>query len=164
MTDEAAQRAAVVAEALSWIGTPYHARARIKGRKGGVDCALFLAEVYERAGVIERVTPPHYPQDWHLHCAEGDERFVETILSRAVEFPGPPQPGDVVSYKIGHAFAHAAIVTGPWPAIVHSDLDARCVIKADGTKGRHAHENTGRPRPVRFFTLWPGPIAPVAMP
>ena len=32
-----ASRAAVVAEAIAWLGTPYHHRARIKGV--GVDCA-----------------------------------------------------------------------------------------------------------------------------
>ena len=33
---ELAQRLAVVAEAESWLGTPYHHEARIKGH--GVDC------------------------------------------------------------------------------------------------------------------------------
>jgi cell wall-associated NlpC family hydrolase len=157
MTDEATQRAAVVAEALSWRGTPYHPRARVKGKQGGVDCALFLAEVYQRAGMIARVDPPFYPPDWHLHCREGDERFLGVILSTgAAEFAGPPQPGDVVAFRIGHAFAHAAIVIAPgWPKIIHSDLEARCVTLADATRGRHAVQNDGRMRPVRFFTLWP---------
>jgi cell wall-associated NlpC family hydrolase len=152
---EAEQRAAVVAEALAWEHTPYHPKARIKGRRGGVDCALLLAEVYERAGVIRRINPPHYPPDWHLHCQEGDERFVDTILSTgAVEFAGPCSPGDVVAFRIGHAIAHAAIVVA-WPRIIHSDLEARMVIRADATRGRHAIGNDGRPRLTRFFTVWP---------
>ena len=39
-----AQRAAVVAEARSWIGTPYHHAADVKGH--GVDCAMLLIRVY----------------------------------------------------------------------------------------------------------------------
>ena len=35
---EAETRAAIVAEAMSWIGTPYHSHARIKGV--GVDLSL----------------------------------------------------------------------------------------------------------------------------
>ena len=149
---EAEQRAAVIAEAVSWLRTPYHHAARVKGH--GVDCAMLLAEVYERAGVLDHVAVQHYPRDWHLH--RKDERFVSYILPRAVEIAGPPMPGDVVTYQIGLGFAHAAIVNEPgWPASIHSDMDARCVTLGDGTEGRHAWRNDGKRRAVRFFTLWP---------
>jgi cell wall-associated NlpC family hydrolase len=36
-------RAAVVREAESWIGTPFHHAARVKG--AGIDCLMLLAEV-----------------------------------------------------------------------------------------------------------------------
>lgn len=147
-----AQRAAVVAEALSFIGTPYHHMGRIKGSKGGVDCAMLLAEVYHRAGVIAHVEVAHYPPDWHLH--RRDERFLAYLLDRAMPTE-TPQPGDVVTWRIGLGFAHAAIVVDPgWPAIVHSDMTAGFVLRSDGTRGRHAHARDGTPRPVRFFTLW----------
>jgi len=158
MTGEAAQRAAVLAEALSWRGTPYHHMGRIKGRNGGVDCAMFLAEVFERAGVIDHVTVGHYSRDWHLH--RRDQRFLSYILPLAQEIAGPPLPADVVTYAIGHGFAHAAIVIEPgWPRIIHSDMDARCVTFADGLTGRHAVEGNGQLRQVRCFTLWPGAMA-----
>nr|WP_294564470.1 hydrolase [uncultured Rhodopila sp.] len=151
---ETAQRAAVVDEAREWLGTPYHHMGRVKGRAGGVDCAMLLAEVYERAGLIDHIEVQHYPRDWHLH--RRDERFVGYILPRAVEIPGPPKRGDVVTYAIGLGFAHAAIVNEPgWPAIIHSDMDARRVTLADGTRGRHAVQKDGTLRPTRFFTLWP---------
>src|SRR5262249_43477037 len=50
MTELDPRRAAVVAEAESWIGTPFHHAARVKG--AGVDCLMLLAEVYERAGIV----------------------------------------------------------------------------------------------------------------
>jgi len=148
------QRAAVLAEAATWIGTPYHHEGRIKGRSGGVDCAMLLAEVYERAGMIAHVKAAHYPRDWHFHASEeGAQRFLSYILPHAVEIPGPPQSGDVVTYHIGKGFAHAGIVVR-WPEIIHSDMDARCVTRADGTQGRFAVQRNGEPRPVKFFTLW----------
>ena len=62
-------REQVLAEALEWLGTPHRNFARSKG--AGVDCGLFLAEVYERAGVMPHVEPVPYPADWHLHHSEG---------------------------------------------------------------------------------------------
>lgn len=151
---EAEQRLAVVREAKAWLRTPYHHMGRVKGRDGGVDCAMLLAEVYERAGVVPHIKVETYPRDWHLH--RKDERFLSYILPRAVEIKGPPRQGDCVTYHIGLGFAHAGIIINPgWPAIIHSDMDACCVTEADGTFGRHAIERNGAKRAVRFFTLWP---------
>ncbi len=57
-------RQAVIAEAVTWIGTPFHHAARVKG--AGVDCLMLLAEVYERAGAAPHVVPPFYVQDWDV--------------------------------------------------------------------------------------------------
>lgn len=158
----AAQRLAVVTEARAWIGTAYHHMGRVQARRdaagrvtdrGGVDCAMFIAEVYERAGVCPRIAVEHYPRDWHLH--RRDERFLSYILPRAREVTAPGV-ADVVTYHIGLGFAHAAIILTPgWPAIIHSDMDARCVVLGDGNRGRHAVERNGHPRAMRFFSPWP---------
>jgi cell wall-associated NlpC family hydrolase len=151
---EADGRAAVLAEAQEWLLTPYHHQGRVKGANGGVDCAMLLAEVYERAGLIPHVSASHYPRDWHFHASqEGAQRFLSYILPHAVEIPGPPGPGDVVTYHIGKGFAHAGIVV-EWPEIIHSDMECRRVIRADGTQGRFAVQGNGEMRPVKFFTLW----------
>ena len=59
------RRLQVIAEAETWLRTPYHHMGRIKG--GGTDCLMLLAEVFEAAGVIPRIEVPFYPPDWHLH-------------------------------------------------------------------------------------------------
>ncbi len=152
---EAAQRMAVVTEALSWLGTPYHHMGRVKGRHGGVDCAMLIAEVYERAGIIPHLDVAFYPHDWHLH--RRDERFLGYILPHAHPIEAP-LVGDLVTFRFGLGFAHAAIVVFPgWPRIIHSDMDARCVTLADGTAGRHAHERSGAERERKFFSIWGGP-------
>jgi len=127
-------RAAVVAEARGWIGTPYHHRANVRG--AGVDCARLLIEVYAAAGVIEAFDPGDYPPDWHLHRSE--ERYVEVIGRFAAEIsPDPAQirPADVLVWRYGRTFSHGGIVTGEpgrapptgWPWIVHAFAPSRLV-------------------------------------
>jgi hypothetical protein len=67
-----ATRAAVVQEALTWLGTPYHHHARVKGV--GVDCAQQLCAVYEACGCVPHIDPGNYAHDWHLH--RGEEVFI----------------------------------------------------------------------------------------
>lgn len=67
----------VLTEALSWQGTPWHHQGRVKGV--GVDCLMFLAEVYERAGVIPHADPGNYARDWHMH--RSDELFMGGVLA-----------------------------------------------------------------------------------
>jgi cell wall-associated NlpC family hydrolase len=110
-------RGRLVAEAESWIGTPYRAAQRVKGRDGGVDCLTFVVEVFERAGVIPHYVVPYYPQDWHLH--RDDERYLAGVLDYAREIAGPPAPGDLVLFRFGRCFAHGGIVSA-WPMMIHA--------------------------------------------
>ena len=59
-------RETILREALTYLGTPYHAQGRMKGV--GVDCATFLCEVYEKAGVIPHVDPGY--EDLRLETLE----------------------------------------------------------------------------------------------
>lgn len=137
---EAEVRSAIVAEAHLWLRTPYHHRGRVRGV--GVDCAMLLAEVYERVGLVPRIEAEYVP-DWHMH--RDRERYLE-FLERYADEVAVPAPGDAAVWRFGRTFSHGAIV-----------IDGRQVI--------HAHR--GRPveiasmeetylasRPVRFFSLW----------
>lgn len=108
---EPQQRAAVVAEALSWLKTPYHHHGRIKGEQGGVDCLMLLAEVFERAGMVPRVEPGEYARDWHQH--HSDELYMQGLMAYAGQLRADeiPQPGDIVLFKFGLTYSHAGIVT-----------------------------------------------------
>ena len=140
----AKRRKAVVAEAASWIGTPFHHAARVKGQ--GVDCLMLLAEVYERAGVVSRIEPPFYVPDWHLHREA--ERYMEGLLEHARTIDGPPLSGDIALFRFGRTFSHGAIVTD-WPRLIHAYW-ALGVVWGDATlyplKGRE----------VRFFSPFAG--------
>src|SRR3954471_15572119 len=65
--DEVDQRRAVIEEAWSWVGTPYHHRAGIKGLNGGVDCAHFPYRVYHEVGLLPELDLGDYPPDWFFH-------------------------------------------------------------------------------------------------
>ena len=104
----------IVEEAKTWLGTPFHHRAIIKGV--GVDCAHFLIGVYSSLGIVQKFEPADYPPDWHLH--QGAEKFLGYIKERATRVHDP-QPGDVVMFKFGRCASHSAIVV-EWPRIIHA--------------------------------------------
>ncbi len=102
-----AQRLEIVNEATSWIGTPWHHEARVKGV--GVDCVMLLCEVYERVGLLPHVVPARYPQDIMLH--KGQEVVLGYLDLYGAEVE-TPQLGDVVVYRFARSFSHAGIYAG----------------------------------------------------
>lgn len=137
-----APRAAVVAEAETWLRTPYHHRAHLKG--AGVDCAWLLIEVYASLGMIDRFDPGEYPMDWMMHRDE--ERYLHWVeqYGRRVE---APKPGDVAVWRFGRTFSHGAIVAA-WPRIIHAYRRDHMVLYGDASKGDLAT------REVRFYSLF----------
>ncbi len=141
---EAEERAAVVAEAHTWLNTPYRDCAMVKG--AGVDCAYLLKAVFEKTGLESPIPVEPYSPQWYLH--RNDELYLTKVLERAREITeAEAQPADVVLYKFGRCFAHGAIIVGAgFPEIIHAFKQAGIVTLGDGTLG---HLN-GRER--RFFT------------
>jgi NlpC/P60 family putative phage cell wall peptidase len=141
-------RAAVVREAKTWIGTPFHHAARVKG--AGVDCLMLLAEVYERAGVTAgRINPPFYVPDWHLH--RDAERYMEGLL-RYARPVNTPKPGDIALFRFGRTYSHGAIIT-EWPRLIHAYWSIGVVW---GDAGLFPLAG----RAVRFFTPFGGARCP----
>ncbi len=119
----------MIVEALTWIGTPYHHAARVKG--AGVDCLTFIAEVYERVGIVPHQQIPFYRPDFFRHSKE--ETYLEGLLrnGKVVEFP---LPADIAIFKWGRIFGHAGIVID-WPRMVHC-VGGSGVIEARGNTGK----------------------------
>lgn len=153
------QRMAVVAEARSWISTPYHhmgSSRQIKGRqlKGiGIDCAQILIETYAAAGVIDWFDTGPYAPDWNLHRSE--ERYLSFVPDRARELPvdAIPGPGDFVVWLHGRTFSHGGIVT-QWPLLVHAYHTSEIVEEADYTKELKLQYIGTTPRPMKKYTMW----------
>lgn len=138
----AADRAAVVAEAMSWLGTPWHHGGRIKG--AGVDCVQFLAGVYHACGLLPEIDTGDYPPDWMFHRDE--ERLLYGLREYATEID-VPQPGDIVVFKFGRCYSHAGIVVEA-PTMIHAYRDERGVVIGDLDGGAFA----GRAR--KYFSVW----------
>lgn len=148
MLNHSVTRAQVVAEARSWIRTPYHHNALVKGPHGGVDCAMLMAGVYGNVGYLPPFDVDHYPPDWFLHRKA--ERYLNMVTEHAREITeAEALPGDLVLFCVGHLYAHGAIIDEPgWPDIIHAHSDAGMVIPDQGGTGR-MHDAARR-----FFTIW----------
>jgi cell wall-associated NlpC family hydrolase len=142
------ERAAVVAEALTWLGTPWAHAQRVKG--AGVDCANFVIGVYAGAGLIAAFDPGPYPRDWHIHKSE--EWFLRLM-------PGLPAreiaeadagPGDMVLFRIGRVFSHAAIVLER-PLGIHAAVNEGRVVRCNLDRDVGL---TSGPRKVFTFEGW----------
>ena len=116
MTD----RDRVIEEARTWLGTPFHFGARVKGV--GVDCAQFIAAVYEAAGIFKAEEYGFFGKDWHMNTAE--EHYKYRLVRHAAELPtvGSAQPGDIALVKCGdgvRVFSAGGIVLD-WPRLIHA--------------------------------------------
>jgi len=141
---ETEERAAVVAEAMTWAGTAYHHHARLKG--AGVDCANLPAAVYEAAGLIPHVQPD-YSAQWYQHRDE--ELFLSFVTPYATEIDRAScGPGDFVIWKFGRTYSHGAVIIDP-PTIIHATMNGGCVHLGDMDRDEDLAT-----RPRRFFTLW----------
>ncbi|WP_257306308.1 hypothetical protein [Geothrix campi] len=141
--EEQQQRLAVVQEAMCWLRTPYHHRARVMG--AGVDCGMLLTEVYEGAGVTPHVEPAEYPADWMLHRSE--ERFLGIVETYAQKVDAP-LPGDIALFRWGRCISHGSIVVA-WPEIVHAYIHAGEVVLDDAVANQELAE-----RLVGFWSPW----------
>ena len=119
------QQTAVLKEAHRWLNTPYHHAAAVHG--AGVDCLMLLCCVFSGAGVCAWTDPRPYAYDWMLHRSE--EIYLLGLAQHATAMPADaaPEPGDIQTFRFGHTFSHAAIVTC-WPHMIHAYLPAGRVI------------------------------------
>lgn len=136
-------RQRIVEEARSWLGTPYHHQAMVKG--AGVDCAMILVAVYRAVGLIPAGFDPRpYPQDWHLH--RDAERYLSNItrFCREVE---TPQVGGIAVWRFGRTFSHGGICIGS-NQVIHSYV-GRGVVLDDMGQAELSE------RGVRYFDFVP---------
>lgn len=102
----------IVAEARSWIGTPYRHQASLKGV--GCDCLGLLRGVWRSLYKSEPELTPAYAPDWAE--ANGEERLAEAARRHLVEItPNEIRAGDVLLFRWRpHLPAkHAAILVSP---------------------------------------------------
>lgn len=107
---EAVSGAAIVAEARSWVGTPYHHQACRKGV--GVDCLGLIRGVWSAFGGEAAGQRQTYTRDWA--DASGNEAMLDGARRNLIEVrAGDMRPGDVLVFRLRAGFVakHAAILT-----------------------------------------------------
>src|SRR5438132_339596 len=117
-------RSALVAEARSFRGTPYHLGGQLKGV--GVDCATFLYLVLLNCGIVPAQELEHVSHDWFAHATE--EKYLYRLLryaGKTAEGLFPPadalKPGCIALSKAAHSrvYNHGGIITEP-PKLAHA--------------------------------------------
>jgi cell wall-associated NlpC family hydrolase len=138
------RRSAVVLEALSWTGTPYLLRGRIKGV--GCDCVTLLAEAMIAAGVYTRESINEafrqaglYTDDWFHHAKSekylaGLMKFGRLIAETKCFASVKASPGNLVMTRCVRSkrFNHGGIVIA-WPYVVHAVTNTH-VSMADASR------------------------------
>ena len=145
--EEIIQRANVIAEALTWMGTPFMDHQRVK--HVGVDCLGFILEVFRECGLLKDADVPEHAAQFALH--RYDEIYIDN-LKKVMDEIDSPVPGDLAVYHRCRVYAHTAIVIS-WPT---------SIIFASPTGGvTLAHPLTHpflardlRRFPPRFFSPW----------
>lgn len=107
-------RAAIVAEAESWLGTPFHWQQAAKG--AGCDCKGLVAGVARELGMPEG-------QSIYAAMQAGMDGRVDTALLRkgmedVMLRTDDPKPGDVLLLRMANKPQHLAILTGP--RVIHT--------------------------------------------
>lgn len=123
----------LVAEARSWLGTPFVDCADVKGV--GVDCAMILVRVCCDLGLAPPIDPRPYKPQQHLYQGYLD------WLARYAKQVDEPQPGDIEMFKIGeHAF-HSAFIIVPGATILHAYKPSGRVILDEPRRYRRWHHS-----------------------
>jgi NlpC/P60 family putative phage cell wall peptidase len=122
-------RDSIIAEARSWIGTPYHHQAVLKGV--GCDCLGLVRGVWRAVCGAEPEAPPPYTPDW-AECA-GREALCDAAARHLTPVAlGAEAPGDVLLFRMradapmkhaGILSAHDRIIHAYWGrAVVENRL------------------------------------------
>lgn len=114
----------LIKEALTWIDTPYHHLARLKGV--GVDCAQLMAAIYESVSNT-KINIETYSVEWHLHNRQ--ELMCDTLESfGCIRIDvADAKPGDILAFKFGRVNSHLGMLVQD-DQFIHANMTAGKVL------------------------------------
>ncbi|WP_297516168.1 NlpC/P60 family protein [uncultured Caulobacter sp.] len=121
-------RAAALAHARLWLGTPYRHQASTLG--AGCDCLGLVRGVWRALYGAEPQAPPPYRPDW---AEVGARELLIEAFERWLVPIDQARPGDVLVFRMapGVAAKHCAIQSGP-DRMIHAYWGRACVESALG--------------------------------
>lgn len=112
MMADHASRAALVARARLWLGTPYCHRASLRG--AGCDCLGLIRGLWRETRGPEPETLPPYAAGW---VPEGDERLLRALAQHMEPVPvtAPLRPAQVLLFRLRprRAAQHLGLLAAP---------------------------------------------------
>ena len=111
-------RTHIVTLARTWLGTPYHHQASVKG--AGTDCIGLVRGIWRELYGREPQALPAYTRDWAE--AHARETLLEAARCHLVEVPpAEAQPGDILLFRWRRTAPakHCAILSTP-TAMIHA--------------------------------------------
>jgi cell wall-associated NlpC family hydrolase len=137
------RRAALFAEAQSWIGTPFVPHSHVK--HAGVDCVHLCAEIYVACGLMSEYHFPQYTMDGGNHLAQST---VIEWLDHSGHFvkmaTAPLQAGDLICVRIRHVEHHIGIMLSEF-GFIHCLYKRKVTMDHVGAWRQHI---TAKYRPV----------------
>jgi NlpC/P60 family putative phage cell wall peptidase len=141
-------RSRVVTAARSWLGTPYHHQASLRGV--GCDCLGLVRGVWRDLYGREPEAVPAYDQHWAQH-ADGETLALAAMRHLEACELAAVQAGDVLLFRWRDHLpaAHCAILTGPGQIIHAHDGAAVGEVAFTGWWRRHCSHAFSFPELVR---------------
>jgi NlpC/P60 family putative phage cell wall peptidase len=126
----------IVSIARTWLGTPYHYQASLRGV--GTDCIGLVRGIYRELYGLDAETPPAYSRDWAE--GQGRETLIEAARRHLIEIPKTDaSPGDVLvfRYRAGALAKHAGVMAHPRTMIHAMEGAPVCEVALSAWWRRH---------------------------
>ena len=140
----------IVTQARTWIGTPFHHQARLKGK--GCDCLGLIVGVVDELGLKDKHGQPLAGYDEVTYSKEPDGAYLTEKLTVLLdEVPiAEAQAGDLALFKVRENPQHMAFLTDYENTLgmVHSYAPARRVVE-------HRLDDDWKQRLVKVFRWQP---------
>ncbi len=136
----------IVTQARTWLGTPFHHQARLKGK--GCDCLGLIVGVVDELGLRDRHGQPLAGYDEVTYSKEPDGAYLTQKLTALLdEAPvAQAQPGDLALFTVRDNPQHLAFLTDYEGGLgmIHCYAQARRVVE-------HRLDNDWKSRLVKVF-------------
>ncbi len=121
----------ITVQARTWLGTPFHHQARLKGK--GCDCLGLIVGVVDELGLVDESGRLLSSYDEINYSKEPDGKYLIQKLENILDEVNPSEikAGDLALFKMGNNPQHLAIITDYQGGLgmIHCYAQARKVVE-----------------------------------